>query len=88
MEERYGWMDFECVKNEALRVPFFVRDNYAYFYAPETKCLRICGPGSTFARLFANTAALGLYASAPRYLYIDDMIATQMTQCATERVER
>ena len=89
VEERYEWMDYDCVRNEALRVRFFVRENYADFYDPETKCLRICGSGSIFARLFANTAALGVYARTPNYLYIaDDMIATQMTQCGTERVGR
>ena len=89
MEERYEWMDYDCVRNEALRVRFFVRNNYADFYDPETNCLRICGTGSIFARLFGNAAALGMYASTPNYLYIsDDMIATQITQCSTERAGR
>ena len=61
VEERYEWMDYECVKNEALRVRFFVRNNYADFYDPEKNCLRICGTGSIFARLFGNTAALAFY---------------------------
>lgn len=87
LSSRYSSLDQVEVKNQFLRLRHYVRNNHHRFY--DGKKLLICGTGSILEALFNNSAELGEFSGISEALTIaDDMIATILSQCNTERAGR